>query len=347
MVATVVLDVRLRQVRLAGEIARDHAVQPPRLARGLDVPLELRGFLGEFVGSHHETVDEGRVDAGGHHGRAHVDADREQGGAPQPRTPRAPQHQRSAHQGGQRRQPQAGQRAVQVREARAHQRPGGGLQEPRHAHQVHAQRCQHEQGRNEHGEVQPCARLHGDAPAIHGDVAPQHVKHHASGKRNSREDCEQAQHVGDHRQREHVVRDVAPEHRVGGSKRNLVDETKHVEPRTRGGRARHDRHQQHQRPRHAANQPHQFHRSGGRDLDYVGRQFHPAQREPQVGVQHRKHHHRHREAEHRTGDEAGGEHAREAELLEPRPFRQKTDQRGNQEDGDKEEDEQAGASRLL
>ena len=148
---------------------------------------ELRRFLYQLVRRHDQLLDDRGVEHDAEQRHAKVDAEREHGGPGQTVGAGAPQHECATGQRRQSGEPEAGERGVEIREARSHQRSRRRVQQSRDSNEVHPQRRQQEQEGDQSGEVPPGRRLHGDAAPEQDDVPAQHVQRDGREQRNSRE----------------------------------------------------------------------------------------------------------------------------------------------------------------
>ena len=175
MVGAVGADVLLGEPRLAGQVARHHAVQSPGAPRGRDVMRELRRFLRQLVGCDDEALDNRGIEADAE--ERHADIERR----PRASVSRA-QARRRGLPTGRSTAPtsaatptstQADQRAVQIGETRSHERPGGRVQQTREPDELNAQCGDDEQRAIENRDVQLRRRLDGDVPPVHHHVTAQ------------------------------------------------------------------------------------------------------------------------------------------------------------------------------
>ena len=220
---------------------------------------------------------------------------------------------------------------MQIGEARAGQRSGGGVEQIRKPNELHSQRRQHEQRGRESREVQPRRPLDRDASPDRGDVATQHVQHDGCDQRHDGQKGQQTNHARDNRHREHVVGDIAPEDGIDRVERSAMHEAKHVEPRARGAETHQHRDTECRRPRHT---PHELCQLDGADrsLDHPRHQVDAAQRDTEVPIQEHERSGADTQAEQRTRDDLCREDALVAERLEPHPIGGEPDQRRHEEE---------------
>ena len=124
-------DVCQGQVRFAVEVARLHAVEPPRAARGGDVVLEIRRLAGQLVGRHDEFLyDQRAARPRSRDPPRDVSANRERGLEQRNFSPEdADDHRRGRQQRVTADTRIPGKEDVHVRIARADERPRGRVQE--------------------------------------------------------------------------------------------------------------------------------------------------------------------------------------------------------------------------
>ena len=345
----VVLQVGGRELLVGLQLAPLDRVEPPGAPRGGDVMGDLRRLARQLVGLHDQPLHHR-----GHHARERRGeddvADHDEQERPSERAaPRAPDQPDRARHHQQREHAHRRHLDVQVRIARALQRPVRSEEQGRDADHLQPHGRQDEPERREDGQVQLGGPL--DDQPVHPPAQVPAREIDRTRHRSHRQEHDAPREVQaclEGGQREHVVGDIAAKDRVGGAKRRAVHELEQRPPVTARPRRKHGRQQQRARQRRdlrdAREQPLPGADTALREHhDTLARSLDPAERNPRVAIQQEKGADARHQEQRPLRDDPEHEDPLEANLGEPHPVRdprrdgrhREHDQEGHQhDDGD-------------